>query len=467
MKVQEVTAMELAQAGRTPSAPFAIALADGRWLHLDTLLRVLPGKRITGIARFEGQRVIAKLFIAPRGSERHWQRERQGIELLRQRGLPTPQPVAAGELESGGFYVLTAYIETAHALSDIPVDVTVAALPCLFMLLGRMHANGLTHEDAHWGNFLAREDTLFVLDGDAIRDNQSGPALQENLALVMSQLPPDTLAEQREALIAAYRSGNPTAMLDLPRFNRQIEAATHRRLQDYLDKCLRDCTLFKVEKTPDRFTAVLRSEAGWLAPVIADPDRWMKDGTPLKLGRTATLARVKCRDRRLVIKRYNIKNTRHAISRALRPSRAWHSWIEGHRLQFLGIATPQPLALIEQRFGPLRGKAWLITAFDEGKSLAARHHHTSTVVPAEAELAAIGKLFRQLMAARISHGDLKATNLLWNGERISLIDLDAMRQHGNYGSFRRVWQKDHERFLANWPIDSPIRKKLSSSLPVP
>lgn len=465
MNAPHVTAADLAHAGRSPVAPFSVELADGRWLQIETLLRVLPGKRITGVATFAGQRAVAKLFIASSGSERHWQRECQGVERLRQQDLPTPQPLAAGALKSGGHYVLTAFIEAAHSLADVPAATVKTALPRLFTLLGRMHASALTHEDAHLGNFLLCNDTLFVLDGDAMRGNQPASALQENLALLLSQLPPDVLAEQREPLIVAYRSGNPTLALDQEQLDRQIGAITRKRLRDYLDKCLRDCTLFKVERTVDRFTAVLRSESDWLAPVIADPDRWMNDGQPLKQGRTATLARVECGDKRLVIKRYNIKSTGHALSRALRPSRAWHSWVEGNRLRFLGIATPRPLALIEQRFGPLRGKAWLITDFSEGENLASRYPETGTLVPPETELAVLGKLFRQLLAARISHGDLKATNLLWDGGRISLIDLDAMRQHGSNVTFRRAWRKDCERFLSNWTAESILRTALENTLP--
>lgn len=465
MTPPQVTATELARAGRGPVAPFMIELADGRWLRIDTLLRVLPGKRVTGIATFAGQRVVAKLFIASSGSERHWQRECQGIEHLQQHNLPTPQLLSSGALKSRGHYVLTEFIEAAHTLSDIPADAIATSLPRLFALLGRMHACGLTHEDAHLGNFLIHDASLFILDGDAIRDNQTTAAVLENLALMLSQLPPEILAERQEQLLAAYRSGNPNQVLDRKFLDARIEAAVRRRLQDYLDKCLRDCTLFKVEKTVDRFTAVLRSEAARLAPIIADPDRWMREGKPLKQGQTATLSMLEFEGLRLAIKRYNIKNTGHALSRALRPSRAWHSWIEGHRLQFLGIPTPRPLALIEQRFGPLRGKAWLITLYCPGSTLL--DHLATNALPPAAELATIGRLFAQLAAARISHGDLKATNLLWQDGEIQLVDLDAMRQHGDNGAFRRAWRKDRARFIENWPAGSALRLALEQVLQTP
>ena len=154
----------------------------------------------------------------------------------------------------------------------------------------------------------------------------------------------------------------------------------------------------------------------------------------------------------------------HALSRSWRPSRAWHSWLEGHRLNFLGIATPRPLALVEQRAGPLRGKAWLISEYCDGASLAERYPDPDTAPPA-AELDALGALLRQLVAARISHGDLKATNLLWCDGTPHLIDLDAMRQHAGEAAFRRAWEKDCARFLRNWPQGSALRRALELVMP--
>ena len=55
-----------------------------------------------------------------------------------------------------------------------------------------------------------------------------------------------------------------------------------------------------------------------------------------------------------------------------RPSRAWHSWVAGHRLAFFGIPTPAPLAMLEERVGPLRRRAFLVTDYCPGESLMQR-----------------------------------------------------------------------------------------------
>ena len=68
----------------------------------------------------------------------------------------------------------------------------------------------------------------------------------------------------------------------------------------------------------------------------------------------------------LVVKRYNMKSVSHRISRLFRRSRASRAWSYGHLLNSLGIRTPHPIALIEERFGFLRGKAYLITEYCSG-----------------------------------------------------------------------------------------------------
>ncbi|MFO6379040.1 lipopolysaccharide kinase InaA family protein, partial [Pseudomonas aeruginosa] len=142
--------------------------------------------------------------------------------------------------------------------------------------------------------------------------------------------------------------------------------------------------------------------------------------------------------------RYNIKGWVHWLKRFWRPSRAWASWREGNRLEFLGIATARPLAMLERRWCWLRGRAYLITDYLGGQDIIARFKPCldmpdGAVSPPEAELAALDRLFSTLIRERISHGDLKGHNLFWQaheqGGEWALIDLDAMRKHHSQASF--------------------------------
>lgn len=77
-------------------------------------------------------------------------------------------------------------------------------------------------------------------------------------------------------------------------------------------------------------------------------------------------------------------------------------------------------------------------------------------------------MFAALLRERISHGDFKGTNLLWDEglARWSLIDLDAMQQHRSARRFARAYTRDRARFLRNWPADSALHRLLDQRLPL-
>ena len=452
-----VTLTELRAAGREPPVPCELAVPDGV-VQLQQWLRVLPGKRLTGRGVLTGRAVILKLFIAERGSERHWQREVAGLALLQAASLPTPALLARGALPGGGHFLITEFLAEAHSP---PIAVSPAPT-WVFALLGRLHAAGLVQEDAHVDNFLRRDNEVFLIDGAAIRRGRSAAEILDNLAVLLAQLPADLPATVRDELLAAYGTTHPIA-LDVASLIAASEVVRERRLADYLDKSLRECTLFHVVRSAARFTAMVRTEVQTLAPLLVDLDGAMANGVPLKQGGTATVAQVNVAGRTLVIKRYNIKGRAHALSRCWRPSRAWHSWLAGHRLRFLGFATPAPLALIEERRGPLRGRAWLITEHCPGVPLLQRWQ--ADAVPPDDELAALDRLLEQLRHWQLAHGDFKANNLFWSAPAIALIDLDAMHRHQRPASFRRAHARDLARLLRNWPEHSPLRLALEARCP--
>lgn len=468
-------ATTLRAAGRSPALPFRIALADGRELGMLRLLRVLPGKRLVGEALVDGQRVLAKLFIAS-GSVRHWQQECAGIEALRAASVPTPPAVAALALAGGGHVLLTEFLAPAESLDQAwsrlatrpPGDkaATALLLPALAML-GKMHAAGLIQEDLHLGNFLNSKGQLFVIDGDAVRSLAAGKPLTtlqaaRNLAILLAQLPAEWDA-QRHPLLSAYSAAAGLARPDEELLQREVADVRARRLNDFLAKSVRDCTLFSVKRSFGRFSAAVRSAADSLTPLLAAPDAAMRRGQLLKDGGTCTVTKVAASGRPLVVKRYNLKSAGHAVSRLWRPSRAWHSWREGHRLQFFGIATPAPLALVEERIGPLRRRAWLITEYCPGKNLL--EHLAVDCAPPDAEAAALAGLFAAMQRMLISHGDLKATNLLWHDGKVFVIDLDATVQHRSPAAWQRAWRRDRARLLRNWPPDSVLYRWFDAALP--
>jgi len=447
----------LGEAGRQPVLPFEIALPDGSWLTFTQLLRLLPGRRLSGVALWNGQKVFAKLFVG-KDALRHGERERAGLAALRAASLPTPVVLFAAPVDEDGYLLISEYLDGAVALDAQPMAAgDLQALMPAMALLSQLHAAGLVHRDLHLGNFLRHCNRLLLIDGDGVRSGATATAQAENLALFLAQLTPDWDAWQGDLLQAYARP------VDVAGLGSAIDAARQRRLRHFLEKTVRDCSQFAVERNFHRFTAVLRGEQEALQPLLADPDAAMAAGRLLKDGGTCTVAAVELGCRTLVVKRYNIKGWRHALSRAWRPSRALHSWRAAHRLTFYGIATPRPLALIEERVGPLRRRAFLVTEHCPGANL------LDSLDPAREPSAiqekALRQLFRSLYRLRISHGDLKATNLRWHDGKIVLIDLDALIEHASQHRFIRAWKRDRLRLMRNWPKGSPLANWFDNMLP--
>lgn len=343
---------------------------------------------------------------------------------------------------------------------------TRSAAVSALAVLGRMHAAGWSFGDAQaWGDGRDGVGDGEIPPAGADSSPLSPSAARADLASLLARLP-GAWGASWETLLPVYAATVGRAFpgaTEWPALRAEVDGRRAAHLAAYLAASVRDGVRFTVHQTATRFCAVLRRQADVLAPLLIAPDTAIAGVSPFKDGGTTTVARVRVDGRELLLKRYNIKSLRHALGRAWRPSRAWHSWREGLRLQFLGIATPAPLALIEERFGPLRRRAWLISDFCPGPNLLS--HLAADREPPVEEARAILRLFAALHRLRISHGDLKATNLLWHAGQVVVIDLDAVVQHRSVVAHTRAWRRDRARLLRNWPTGSVLQRWLDANLP--
>ncbi len=473
---------QLAGSGRAPALPLNLTLA-GDELRVQRWLRVLPGQRYVGLAQWRGRAVLAKLLVGGK-AERHFRRELDGARLLAEQALLTPELLAEGFAQGQGGWLLFDYLDGAHSLWDAwrevageaPLSVAQqAVLGEALTVIAQMHGKGLWQADLHLDNLLRHDSRLYLIDGGGVRVETPGQPLSrarvlENLGVFFAQLPAE-LAPFTEELLIHYLLANGEHALPLEALLKEVEKVRRWRLRDYLRKVGRDCSLFAAKVGAFGLRVVRRECAAELQPLLDAPDAVLADGQALKRGGSATVARIELGGRALVVKRYNLKGLGHWLRRFWRPSRAWHSWREGHRLELLGIATPRPLAVLERRWCWLRGRAYLITEYCGGQDIIARFQAHLQGSPPETELLALDRLFAALLRERISHGDFKGHNLLWIEERDdasghwSLIDLDAMQQHRSARGFARAYARDRARFLRNWPAGSALHRLLDQRLP--
>ncbi|WP_443692874.1 lipopolysaccharide kinase InaA family protein [Pseudomonas protegens] len=472
---------ELKNSGRSPTLPLSLELADAAGpaqLQLLSLLRVLPGQRYVGAGVWRGRPVLAKLLVGSKAA-RHFQRELQGVRLLAGQGLTTPLLLADGLQEGEGGWLLFELLQGAQSLGDawkqvetLPVlaDEQAEVLAEALGAIGQLHAKGLWQSDLHLDNLLRHDGRLYLIDGAGICVEEAGKPLSrqkvlENLGVFFAQLP-KSLEPFTEELLVHYLLSNAEHALPLEALQKQVNKVRGWRLRDFLNKVGRECTLFSVQRGPFALRAIRREEEAAMLPVLEQADALLDQGHLYKTGGAASVGRVEVAGRPLVIKRYNIKGFAHWLKRFWRPSRAWHSWREGNRLAFLGIATPKPLALLERRFLWLRRSAYLVTEHLPGPDIIERFApFVDSGQAPEPELLALDQLFAELIKERISHGDFKGHNLFWQEGRWALIDLDSMCQHSSLSSFAPAYARDRARFMRNWPQDSNLYQVIDQRLP--
>ncbi|MCY3840279.1 MAG: lipopolysaccharide core heptose(I) kinase RfaP [Gammaproteobacteria bacterium] len=435
----------LADLDRDPPLPFRfdVTLGKGGVRAICTaVLRAQPGRRLVLRAVVEGREVILKAFFGPR-ADRDWMRERRGVKALSESGVATPELLGIGH--GGGARIV------AFEVLDDAREPAVDDVRKLLATLARMHNCGIRQRDLHPGNFLVSGTRLAAIDGGgvAVSKTVGGARRLADVVGLLAHYPSDKLGSLAP-LTAAYEHAAGVALPKRPpgRLQARVAGARRHRLAKFAAKTHRECTAFSVREEPFRRVIVERGDDDpRLMDIVADPDRAVSSGRPLKRGNTA--AAVRCGD--FVVKRYNVKDGWHRLRLLTRTTRALNAWRAGHGLRFAGSATPRPRALIEIR-RPRVGEAVAFLVIDhvEGKRL-----DLVDDAGAVSELnGALARMFRSWRELRLAHGDTKASNFVVKGGDIYVLDLDAAVFHRSGWRFARAHRRDRMRFLANWP-DAP------------
>lgn len=170
----------------------------------------------------------------------------------------------------------------------------------------------------------------------------------------------------------------------------------------------------------------------------------------LKHDRTSTVVVIKIDERLFVVKRANTKGIVHAIRRCFSVSRAARNWHNAQYLLKMHFPTFEPIALLEERFGPLRGRSYLIYPYLEGTLALEYFAYGAKPQPHWVSIIKQIKQLLELMNQQgISHRDLNLSNILLRDHQPWLIDLDAMRPFWPFWGRQRVVCRERARFLAN------------------
>jgi tRNA A-37 threonylcarbamoyl transferase component Bud32 len=466
------TSIELATAEQLPATPFHLSLDgdnEGMWL-CQHVYRHLPKKRIVLKLHRGSNTVVGKLFYR----KKDYDREVRGQKWLENKGFLTPKVNSASEnnsqLDKKSWLLAYEYIDS-KSITSAMLKMTLAEQQEILLrccqIVAKMHASGLSQDDIHLDNFLYDHDKIWIIDSASIKNNKaplSKKLALANLGLLLAQTP----FEQRPNIAEVCRHYSDIYdyfIIKPAELNNAIDLMQQRRWSHYKKKLSRNCTEFWVASNNAGITIVRNDHVSdQLLYQLKNIDQWMESGSRLKSGNTATVSKVFYNDKYYVIKRYNIKNWRHAISRSLRHTRGWSSWHNGNYLRFNKIDTPLPVALVEERFGLIKKRAWLITEYTDGLDLVTVAQPSNMSPTGLSQLSTlVANLVRQLIRANISHGDMKATNFIITNNGLQLIDLDSMQIHTSHAKTVVAINADLDRLLRNWE-DASVKFSFSSAL---
>lgn len=463
-------------------APFNLVLADKTTFKAESVVRHIPGKRMVVFGKWKGKSVVAKLFFDKYRAVQQMENDAKGVKTLLERRIPTPELVYQGTDETNKIQMLIfKRIKHSQTLDEIwreqshPDDIW-EALSNVIVELATQHVFGIVQQDLHLKNFLLTDKLIYTLDGAQIK--LYDPILPkkeslESLAQFLSQLGVGH-TELQLKLYDHYANARGWAIKDediaLLMFN--IKHINEVRWHRYERKIFRNCTSFKKIKT---FSMAGMYDRQYVGPefqqFLQDPESVFgrEAVRMLKNGRSSTVIKIMLDGHQMVIKRYNMKDIIHRLRRMFRPTRASVSWRLANKLLLFGITTAKPIAFLERNILGVRGTSYYVTEDVSGLNIQDFFTQNDSLQNDAARniLNRIVSMLKNLVQIDMTHGDLKASNILVDANNNPvLIDLDGATEHLSLTGFRKEWKKELERFLRNFDNMPAVREVFESELQV-
>ena len=479
-EIRCVGLVELARADYQFPTPFIIELEQGEFFA-EKLVRLIPKRRMVVFGSWRGVPAVAKIFFDRIHAVRHLTAEVTGIKVMQENKIPTPELLYSGPAADQGIQILIC--EQLTNANDLDMlwsqresdESLLPTLQAVMIEVATQHVLGVLQRDMHLGNFLVTDKVIYTIDGAQI---EAKPALigrkesMENLALLISQLGAG-VDGLKHALFLHYARARGWLLkpADTREMQFQIKKSDVDRWQRYGKKIFRASTDFiELKRLGWKGMAQRRYLGDELQAFIKNPDAVFSkpETVMLKDGRSSTVVKANFDGQELVIKRYNMKNAWHRMRRMLRYTRAQRSWRLAQKLCLFNVNTALPVAYLESNWLGVRGKSYFVMKYIPGNDVKSYLAEFEQEPYAAANvMQRVANLLMSLTKLDVTHGDLKATNIIINEHgHPYLIDLDGAIEHLSLAGLHRAWRSERKRFMRNFedlPAISEVLNRLMRS----
>ena len=166
-----------------------------------------------------------------------------------------------------------------------------------------------------------------------------------------------------------------------------------------------------------------------------ESDRILNDAHVYKHCKARWVGRVDLPNQSIIMKVYRERSIRHQAKQSVRKSRALSNGQHALRMLDLGLTTPFPLATLEERWGPFRGKSCLLLKYVSGAMLSQADELLRLMVanypsrnPIDAAIEQLRDVRCRLLELKLHHHDVHSDNFLFDDTgKMQLLDIESIR----------------------------------------
>ena len=300
--------------------------------------------------------------------------------------------------------------------------------------VNRCHEQGMVHGDLHPANILINPATgelcLADLKGVRIEQQPDRSKQNEDLAYLNIDFPMPLSPELLRLSDRMRREKMAVRSRRCLKNNREFGPQTHGLAKWWVRKPMANDAL---------------------GHVLVAPDSAVAGEALLKAGHTSTVGQ----RGNFVVKRYNFKKPLNLLKDFFRPTKARRAFQLGYHLELVKVRTPAVIAVAEHRPLGLALRSYLVMEKIESAIALAEAAQDDPRLAKR-----LARLIGRMHAEGFTHRDLKASNVLMDGQGEPwLIDLDGLSFSGDVSARAAVSNlKRLERGLSGKPLDTTANR---------